>query len=228
MGMSGYHTIRLSDDFMIAETKRTFAELSQRNLEDIARKCAVAYIPPREPSVKGRFIITVFNRTYSVEISEERIVDLLTDKPASIDIHYIVIKYLITGDGTPLGTRWINYRDIVGAAPYVKEFEELVLRRLVKRFGNVVDAYEYACKILNGKKEKLGGVSFSFLILPRVRILCQLWAAERQEYMPAVANVSFSMYSDRFLPARELGMAALLLVDMLEKGASKYTQPERR
>ncbi|PUA34091.1 MAG: hypothetical protein B9J98_01545 [Candidatus Terraquivivens tikiterensis] len=226
--MSRYQTIRLPDELMVAETKKAFAELSQRNLDDVAKKCSVAYIPSREQGVKGRFIITVFNRTYSVELSEECVVDLLTDKPAPKNVQYIIVKYLITGDGTPLGTGWVNYRDVVGAAPYVKEFEDFVLRRLANRFGNAVEVYEYACKVLGGKKEKLGGVSFSFSVLPRVRILCQLWAAEKQDYVPAVANVSFSMNSDRFLPARELGMVALLLVDMLEKEASKYAQPGQR
>ncbi len=226
--MSGYRSIKMSDNLLATETKKLFVELSQRSLDDVARKCSVAYIPPRESSLKGRFIITFLNRTYSVEVSEERVVDLLTDKSAPINIQYIILKYLITGDGTPLGTTWVNYKDIVGAAPYLREFEDFVLKRLVNRFGNVVDVYEHACKMLGGKREKLGGISFSFTMLPRVRILCQLWAAEKQEYVPAVANVSFSANSDRFLPARELGMASLLLVDMLEKEASKYTQSERR
>lgn len=225
--MSGYRTIKMPDNLIAVETKKAFAELSQRNLDDVARKCAVAYIPPRESGAKGRFIITFLNRTYSVEVSEERVVDLLTDKPAAINVQYIILKYLITGDGTPLGATWVNYKDIAGATPYIREFEDFVLKRLVKRFGNMVDAYEYACKMLGGKREKLGGVSFSFLMLPRVRILCQLWAAEKQEYVPAVANVSFSTNSEKFLPARELGMASLLLVDMLEKEANKYAQPER-
>lgn len=226
--MSSYRTIKMPDDLLIAETKKVFAELSQRNLDDVAKKCSVAYIPPRESSVKGRFIITFLNRTYSLEVSEERVVDLLTNKTAPTNVQYIILKYLITGDGTPLGVTWINYKDIAGAAPYVREFEDLVLKRLVKRFGNTVDAYEYACKTLGGKREKLGGISFSFVILPRVRILCQLWAAEKHEYIPAAANISFSANSDKFLPARELGMVSLLLVDMLEKEANKCTQPERR
>jgi len=226
--MSGYRSIKMSDNLLATEAKKLFVELSQRSLDDVARKCSVAYIPPRESSLKGRFIITFLNRTYSVEVSEERVVDLLTDKSAPINIQYIILKYLITGDGTPLGTTWVNYKDIVGAAPYLREFEDFVLKRLVNRFGNAVDVYEYACKTLGGKREKLGGISFSFTMLPRIRILCQLWAAEKQEYVPAVANVSFSANSDRFLPARELGMASLLLVDMLEKEASKYTQSGRR
>ncbi len=226
--MSGYHTIRMSDDLITIETKKAFAELSQRNLGEVARKCAVAYISPRGSGLKGRFIITFLNRTYSVEVSEGRVVDLLTDKPAPINIQYIILKYLITGDGTPLGATWVNYKDVAGAVHYIREFEDFVLKRLVKKFGNMVDAYEYACKALGGKREKLGGMGFSFQILPRVRVLCQLWAAEKREYVPAVANISFSANSDRFLPARELGMASVLLVDMLEKEADKYIHSERR
>lgn len=220
--MSSYRTIRMSDEVLISETKKLFAELLQRNLEDVSKKCSVAYIPPREPNVKGRFIITFFNRTYSLEIAEERVVDLLTEKPAPVAIQYIILKYLVTGDGTPLGTKWVNYKDIAGVTPYIREFEDFVLKRLAKRFGNMVNVYEYACQTLGGKREKLGGVSFSFTMLPRIRVLCQLWAAEKQEYIPAVANISFSANSDRFLPARELGMASMLLVDMLEKEANKY------
>ncbi|MEM0456509.1 MAG: DUF3786 domain-containing protein [Nitrososphaerota archaeon] len=226
--MSSYRTIKMPDHILIVETKKAFAELSQRNLDEVAKKCSVAYIPPRELNMKGRFIITFLNRTYSLEVSEERVVDLLTDKLAPTIVQYIILKYLVTGDGTPLGTTWVNYKDIAGAVPYIREFEDFVLKRLAKKFGNMVDAYEYACKMLGGKREKLGGVSFSFVMLPRVRILCQLWAAEKQEYIPAVANISFSANSDRFLPARELGMASLLLVDMLEKEANKYAQSERR
>lgn len=219
--MSVRQTIRLTDEELEQGAKEAFLELLQRNPEGVMKKCSVVYIPSKEQDVKGKFIVNLLNKTYSVELSSMRVLDLISERPAPPRIKYIILRYLVTGDGTRLGSEWMSYKDIAGASPLLKEFENFVLKRLATSFGSSVEVYEMVCKVLGGRRERLGGISYSFNMLPRVRILCQLWQVNEKEYIPAASNMSFISRSERYLLPRDLGIASLLLIELMEREARK-------
>lgn len=219
--MSKRQTINVTDKELEHEAEEAFSELLKRSPEDVAKKCSVVYIPSREHAGKGKFIVNMLNKTYSIDLLNVRVTDLISEKDATPRVKYVILKYLVTGDGTSLGNDWVNYRDMLASPYLVKEFENLVLRRLSMSFGNASELYERACKALGGKKEKLGGISYSFFMLPKVKILCQLWQANEKEYIPAASNISFISRSERYLQPRDLGIASVLFAEFLEKAVKK-------
>ena len=54
------------------EYARAIKELLSRDGEEIAKKCGVIYLPPRSKRGRGRFIVNLLTKTYSVELDRGR------------------------------------------------------------------------------------------------------------------------------------------------------------
>lgn len=193
--------------------------LKSKQQGDTARKCDIIYLESSsDQGRKGRYIVNLLHRTFSVEWPEMRVIDLVTGKQAAEQVSVIALSYLLNGDGSSLVEGWVPFENIKGTAPYLPEFRRRTVTPLAQSFGSNPKDFEKACISLGGRRERLAALSFSFTALPRVRILCQLWRAVKEDYVPAAANISFSRSASHYLPPRELGALGRLLVDWLSAG----------
>lgn len=190
--------------------------LKTKQQSETAKKCDVIYLESSsDQGKKGRYIVNLLHRTFSVEWPEMRVIDLVSGKQAAEQVSIIALSYLLNGDGSSAVEGWVPFENIKGAAAYLPEFKRRSISPLTQNFGSNPKDFEKACISLGGKRERLAALSFSFTALPRIRILCQLWRAVKEDYVPAAANISFSRSAPHYLPPRELGALGRLLVEWL-------------
>lgn len=207
------------DERLLRELPSVFKELEVKNRKEVARKCGVAYV--ESGSGRGRIIVSFLNRTYSVELGSKNVVDIVSGKVAGCKIAYLIVKYLSTGDGASLDKTWQSFDMIPGAGSYLGEFRKRVLTPLAITFGKEPRAFEKACTALGGRRENVGGISFSFSLLPKVKTLCQLWKLVEEEYIPPAANICFNKSVHHYLSPKELLLAGQVMVELLQQEAFK-------
>lgn len=203
------------------ELREAFLELAKKRGEEVEKRCAVIFLPARGARKQGRYIVNFLNKTYSVELERGEVIDLISGKNASKELALIMVRYLAYSTGGGHSDEWVPYEKIPGSKRFLPHFDRLVLRHLARTFGYEPEKYELACKRLGGKKERLGGLSYSFHFLPKVRILTQLWKASKDDYTPPAANISFNHSSRHYLNARDLLLVGQLMVNTLESEVKK-------
>ncbi|HID04205.1 MAG TPA: DUF3786 domain-containing protein [Candidatus Caldiarchaeum subterraneum] len=199
----------------------TFNRLTRLKYEEIAKKCDVVYLKPRDKDQRGRFIINLLNRTLTVELSNGEVLDLISGKNVGVKLSYVVLEYLVNGDGSKVSGAWSPLIKGMTSQELVNYFKKMVLRPFLQTFGYERERFEAAASSLGGRRERLGGVGFSFPFLPRIRVLLQLWTGDVSSYTQPAANVSISSNTLNYLSYPAVVYACETLVAMLRKAMEK-------
>ncbi|MEM4718843.1 MAG: DUF3786 domain-containing protein, partial [Nitrososphaerota archaeon] len=94
------------------ECKRIFQELVKLDGDQVAKRCGVIYLePPRPGGRRGRYIVNLLTRTYSVELDEGEVVDLIAGKSAPLETAYIILRYLSSSGGVGRKEDWTQFTD---------------------------------------------------------------------------------------------------------------------
>ncbi|MEM3031797.1 MAG: hypothetical protein QXK39_02645, partial [Nitrososphaerota archaeon] len=80
---------------------------------------------------------------------------------------------------------------------------------------------------LGGMREKMGGSSFSFSFLPKVRLVFQLWVGSHEDMIQPEASISCNTLALKYLPMVPLIYSCEIIVDFLER-ESRTRQGRRR
>ena len=204
------------------EYKQLFRELLKRDGEEVAKRCGVIYLPPsKHGKKKGRFVINLLVKTYSVELDTNEIIDLIAGKNAPPEIAFLILRYLSSSDGVGRKEDWVPFEEFPKARQYKSHFDRYVIKPFSRIFGYESEKYELVCRRLGGKKERLGGLSYSFTFLPRIRILTQLWKGRREDYVSPTANVMFNYAARHFFTAEDLLLAGRVMISMMEAEAKR-------
>jgi len=205
------------------EILRSFEDLEKCEMLEASRRCGIVYLGDPEKKGCKRFVVNVLNKTFSVDIDKREVLDLILGKPAPKELSLIIVRYITYSTSGKVTDTWVTYEKIPGAKEYLELFRKLVIRPLVRVFGENPEKYEIVCKRLGGKKERLGGISYSFLFLPKIQLLTQLWKAGREEYSTPMANLSFNSSVKHYLSARDLLIVGKIMVEMMEAELKKIT-----
>lgn len=161
------------------------------------------------------------NKTYSVEVDSREVVDLVSGKPPPKELALVILRYLAYSTAGRTSETWIPFEKLPESKKYLEMFRRAVVRPFLRTFGSYPEKYELACKRIGGRREKLGGISYSFYLLPKVQLLTQLWKAGREDYSQPAANISYNYSVRYYLNARDLLLGAKLLIDALEAESKK-------
>jgi len=213
--------LKIFDPSLEGEYARAIKDLLKKDGEEVARRCGVVYLPPRSKKEYGRFIVNLLTKTYSVELDRKEIVDLIAGREIRGEIALLIVRYLCYSSGGGRKEDWIPYDRFPGSKQYRSLFDRYVIRTFARSFGYDPERYKNVCKRLGGKREKLGGLSYSFNFLPRVRILTQLWKAKKEDYIPPTANLSFNYSARYYLSVRDLFLAGKIMIELMEAEAKK-------
>ncbi|MDJ0270199.1 MAG: DUF3786 domain-containing protein [Aigarchaeota archaeon] len=213
-----------SDSELATWLKQSLEKLSQLKPEEVAKKCGVVFLNPHEKKDGGRFIVNLLNKTFTVELASREVVDLITGKQVHDKLAYVIAEYLATGDGTSLSDSWVPMSKTITAQELSTYFQKTVIRPMTRLFGHDSELFEASARALGGKRELLGGRSFSFLFLPKVKLLFQVWAVDKRDLTPPAVNVSHSSNATRYLKPLPLTYACEIMVDWLEKEAKKQSK----
>ena len=204
------------------DCKAVFQELLKKEGEEVAKRCGVIFLPPSKPGKKrGRYVVNLLVKTYSVELDSEEIIDLVAGKEAPSEISFLILRYLSSSAGVGRKEDWVPFDQFPKTKRYKSYFARYVLNPFARTFGYAPKKYELVCKRLGGKKERLGGLSYSFSFLPKVRILTQLWKGKKEDYVAPTTNLMFNYSARHFFSAEDLLLAGRVMVSIMEAEAKK-------
>ncbi|MGM0656670.1 MAG: DUF3786 domain-containing protein, partial [Thermodesulfobacteriota bacterium] len=86
---------------------------------------------------------------------------------------------------------------------------------LDQAFATNVDAFIAAAEAMGGERLSLGDASFSFDILPRLRLAPVLYVAD--EEFPSSVDILFDAAAGNYLPTYDLTIVAAILAEKLTK-----------
>jgi hypothetical protein len=191
----------------LEKARQTFPDLDPH---DTAARAAVSY-------EENAFQVPLFGTLYQVywpDGSVER-----KSQPEEVDVAtcILLLHYLLTADGTPLGAEWIAFRNLPGGLGYDPAFQGRANLRLARAFGKNEEAFSSACQALDGERLSFGDASFSFRVLPRVWLAVVLYLAD--EEFSATCNVLFDAAVSRYLPTEDLAVLGGILAGRLIRAA---------
>jgi len=130
----------------------------------------------------------------------------------------LVLHYLLARAGKPVKGQMVAFKNLPGAAFYDPTYQKRGPRRIARRYGENVAAFRRACRNLGWHEEELGDAAFRFDILPKIRGLVVMHAAD--EEFPAEANILFDDEIVNFLSLEDTAVLAGLIATRLAKSGN--------
>ncbi len=193
--------------------------LSQDHVATMKR-CGVVYLSG-QGSAAGRYIVNVLKKTYTVELDARKVVDVTTGREASEKLAYVLLEYLLGEGGASVLENWQPVENITSQPSYRYYYQKAVVRPLERLFGYNRESFESVSMSLGGKKEKLGGIAYSFQFLPKVSALIQIWVGNTEEMIKPRINTYFNAGARLFLKDLPLLYVFEILSNFMERAAKK-------
>lgn len=201
---------RKTDDELVAQVNALRAALREREPREVAFNAGVEFDA-------GVFRFKFYGEPYRVTLPDWEVIAETTNQVCKPYYAAIFLYYLHTADGTPPSGKWIAFRELPDGMFYHQAYQGYTGNRLVRAFGNRLDAFERAAHKLGGMKLALGDAAYAFDALPRVRVAAVYYAGD--EDFPATANVLFDASASHYLPTDVLASVGRALVDRLVREA---------
>jgi hypothetical protein len=204
------------------------ARLALRNLDpqQVAASAAVGYKAHGPDS--GEFAVPFFGASYVVTWPDGAVQPPDGHGEADITVQILLLHYLLTANGTPMGSSWIAFRNLPGGIGYDAAYRGRANNRLARIFGADQTSFEAAAKAMRGERLSFGDSSFLFRALPRVWLAIVLNLADDE--FPADANVLFDSAAEHYLPTEDLAVLGGMLAGRLIRAAqnSQFAQAQPR
>jgi hypothetical protein len=96
----------------------------------------------------------------------------------------ILAYYFHDSDGSPLTGQWIAFTELPDGQFYTQAFQGYTGQKLIKAFGNDVEAFALAAEKAGGRREELGDAAFALRALPMVELLVVCWQGD-EDFPPS-------------------------------------------
>jgi hypothetical protein len=197
-----------------------FDKFHSINHQAVMKKCDVVYLPAQGGG-RGRYIVNLLHKTYTVELDQRTVVDLMTGREAEPKLSYLILNYLLGEGGKSMGEDWQPVESILNSVAYNSYLQKTVFRPLEKTFGYNPELFQQTCKAIKGRREKLGGLAFSFQLLPKIQTLLQLWPGNVEEMRNPRVGAAVKPIAVKFLKPVPLLYGLEILAGFLEKDARR-------
>ncbi len=189
--------------------------------KEVARKCEVAYLPPKED--KGpRYLVNVLDLTYCFHLIDGTAEEVVKREPADPGFSVVIAKYLANQVRCEMQRGWVGIDRFVNAQAHHSDYVRKVLRPMIDAFGTKPDLFVQSAVATGGKREKLGGISFSFKFFPRLTTLVQLWPSSDNVLGRAEVSIKFPPHAVQYLEGRDaMTMADFLVRRLLNNRTSR-------
>lgn len=131
----------------------------------------------------------------------------------------IILHYLGHADGTPPADHWISFRELPDGLVYYPAFQGRTSQRLTHEYGMDARAFSAAAEALGGEKLTFGDASYTFRVLPRIRMAVILYVGD-EEFGPRV-NVLFDAAASHYLPIEDLAVLGGMLASKLIEASGR-------
>ena len=157
----------------------------------------------------GSLRLTFFRQPYTVRPPDYAIQH--GEETPTTFTQSLILTYLATADGTPSSGRWISYYDLPGGQFYAQAFRGYAENRLVRELGREgVAAFRRAADRLEGAPIDVGGASYAFRILPRLRLAAVYWPGD--EDLSSQASILFEDSAPHYMSTDGLAILGSHLV----------------
>ncbi|MEJ2703582.1 MAG: DUF3786 domain-containing protein [Sedimentisphaerales bacterium] len=172
----------------------------------------------------ARYIVTMLNKEYTVDLSEMRIysrVSAAKQEAASFLEQLCLLAYLTNAQDLPFSNQLVNARALPAGQFFFRGIHSLPTQRLEKTFGDYPSKlYDVAARF-RAERCEFGDASIRLYILPRVPLTIIIWG--RSEEFEARASILFDKSAADQLPLDALLVAVGLTLDALVEAARADT-----
>jgi hypothetical protein len=169
------------------------SRLNKKNIFELANRCGANIL---KDEIKLR--VHLFNQQILIIFPELQILEERTGEILPEATQTLLLYYLITADGEPLGGRWISFSDLPDGRFYERAFQGYTGGEMEKKFGGDLAAFEQAGHKLGGIKIAYGDSAFAFHALPRVMISIVYHRGDDE--FPATCRILFDISTSHYLP----------------------------
>jgi hypothetical protein len=165
-----------------------------------------------------RYVITLLNTEYSVNLSQREIFSLrppLPPAPAGFLEQLCILTYLINARDLPLANKLVKAESLPGGQFFFQGVHCLPTRKLEDAFGDCPQTLYYISVQFNAKRREFGDASIEVDVLPRVPLTIVIW--RHDEEFPARASILFDQTAAAHLPLDALLAAVNLTAEALVK-----------
>jgi len=160
-----------------------------------------------------RYIVTLLNTEYIVNLSDKQISPLQSDSPptpAEFLEQLCILAYLINAQDLPLADKLIKPENLPGGEFFFRGVHNLPTGKLEKEFGQYPENLYQIAEHFNAKRCEFGDASIQLNILPRIPLTIVIWRQCNE--FDARASILFDQTAAAHLPLDALLAAVNLAV----------------
>ena len=192
-------------------------QLEKLNRTKTAKRAKCQYFGSPE-----RFIITLLNANYVVNLSDRNIFSIQTDsteEPANFLEQLCLLAYLINAQDLPPADKLVNAETLPGGQFFFRGLHSLPTEKLEKAFGDCPEVLHQISSQFGAKRYEFGDASIQLYILPRVPLTIVIW--RQCEEFDARASILFDQTAASQLPLDALLAAVNITVEALTMAATQ-------
>jgi hypothetical protein len=161
---------------------------------------------------KGNLVLTCLFEVYEISIPDRTVQKQIGGRVHPL-MEGLILTYLRTGDGTPVAGKWINFRELPDGNMYHHAFQSYASNMLSKHWGNNIQGFITACRILGGQPMDYGDACFAMPLLPRILVAPLYWTGDG-EFSPK-ASILFDANVHHYMITAGLAVLGSKLVQRL-------------
>lgn len=176
-----------------------------------------------------RYIVTLLNAEYVVNLSDRNIFSVqssspqsagrLTVEPAEFLEQLCILAYLINAQDLPLADKLAGAETLPGGQFFFRGLHSLPTEKLKNVFGNCPEVLHRVSAQFDAERCEFGDASIRLYVLPRLPLTIVIW--RHCEEFDARASILFDQTAASQLPLDALLAAANLTVEALIKTATE-------
>jgi hypothetical protein len=137
------------------------------------------------------------------------------DDEMPVHIQALMMYYLRTSDGSPLGNQWVSFAELPDGRVYNQAFQGYSGNELAKAFGLEVESFRRACEKNKGVKAEVGDAAYIFQALPHVPLLVTYGCGD--EDFPSNCKFLFDANVSHYLPTDVCAILGSMLTKKILK-----------
>jgi len=195
-----------------------------KQLEKLDRTNTAKLAKCRYLSNPERYIVTLLNSDYVVNLSDRNIFSLCTDspeKPANFLEQLCLLAYLINAQDLPLADKLVGPETLQSGQFFFRGPHSLPTEKLEKAFGDHPEVLHQISVQFDAERCAFGDASIRLNVLPRVPLTIVIW--RKCEEFNARASILFDQTAASQLPLDALSSAVNLTVEALTKNTTEIS-----
>jgi len=192
-------------------------QLDKLDTTKTAQRAKCQYLSSTE-----RYIVTLLNTEYMVNLSDRNIFSVQSDSPqeaAEFLEQLCILAYLINAQDIPLADKLIGPESLRGGQFFFRGLHSLPTKKLEQVFGDHPKELHRISARFDAERCEFGDASIRLYIFPRLPMTIVIWG--RCEEFGARASILFDQTAASQLPLDALLAAANLTVEALARAATE-------